>query len=60
MRFQARISAASAVKIMAAACVALAAMCVALAFAWRAERDSAECWRTMAQYKLETEGLCER
>ena len=59
MRLGGRISAATAVKVPAAACVALAAMCVSLAFAWRAEHESAECWRTMAQYKLETEGLCD-
>ena len=59
MRLAGRITAAGAVKLLAAACVALAAMCVSLAFAWRAEHESAECWRTMAQYKIETAGLCE-
>ena len=49
----------TAVRVLAAACVALALMCMALALAWRAEHESAECWRTIAQYKIETDGLCE-
>jgi type II secretory pathway component PulK len=52
-------SAVTAVRVLALVSVALALMCAGLAFAWRAEHEAAECWRTMAQYKLETEGLCE-
>ena len=51
--------AATAVRLLALVSVALALMCAALALAWRAEHENAECWRAMAQYKIETEGLCE-
>jgi hypothetical protein len=50
----------TAVRVLALVSLALGLMCAALAFAWRAEHESAECWRAMAQYKIETEGLCEK
>ncbi|MFZ5719139.1 MAG: hypothetical protein ACOY5Y_06690 [Pseudomonadota bacterium] len=47
-----------AVRILALISVALAAMCAVLAWAWKAERDAAACWRAAAEFQLQVEGDC--
>jgi hypothetical protein len=46
------------VRILALLAAALAVMCVGLAVAWKQQRDSAECWRTAAQYQLPLTDEC--
>jgi hypothetical protein len=46
-----------AVRVLAFTCVALALMCAGLAYAWKVQRDQADCWRAAAQFQLE--GACE-
>lgn len=47
-----------AVRILALISVMLAVMCAILAWAWKAERDTAACWRAAAQFQLQVEGDC--
>ena len=47
-----------AVRVMALLSVALAAMCAYLAYAWTAERDSAACWRTAAEFQYQPPDEC--
>ena len=48
----------TAVRIMAAACVAMALMCVGLAVAWNQQREEAACWRVAAEFELFPETEC--
>ena len=47
-----------AVRVMTAVSVALAVMCVYLAYAWNAERETAACWRTAAEFQFQPDGEC--
>jgi len=47
-----------AVRVLALVSVALALMCAGLAYAWKVQRDEAECWRAAAQFQLQPEGDC--
>jgi len=47
-----------AVRVMAVVSVALAIMCASLAYAWKAERDEAACWRAAAEFQLQPQGDC--
>lgn len=47
-----------AARVLAGLCVALALMCAGLAWAWKSERDQADCWRAFAEYQLQPQGAC--
>jgi hypothetical protein len=47
-----------ATRVLAGLCVALAVMCAVLAWAWKDQRDKAECWRAFAEYQLQPQGAC--
>lgn len=44
--------------ILAVVSMALALMCAGLAYAWKQQRDQAECWRAAAQFQLQPDGEC--
>jgi hypothetical protein len=46
------------VRVLALLCVALALMCAGLAYAWKVQREEADCWRAAAQFQLQPDGEC--
>lgn len=46
------------IRVMTGVSVALAVMCAVLAYAWQAERQTAACWRTAAEFQYHPDGDC--